>query len=151
MQSARGLCITSGYQIVRENRSMCNLFPSPDLKSPPAAYSSDGCFLLSRQLLHVILSSLSNLLIRITVGGKRAEISIQSRRIGGIQARVVCVAPKKLFRKVNSMIENSMLHIIKIHNILSDENEVITPEKIKSIFVGSDCRKMGDYRSISIS
>lgn len=81
--------------------------------------------------------------LRITVNAKRAEISIKRAidpsRWDPISGRMR--GTKEDAREVNSLIENSILRINKIYNRLSDENEPITAEKIKSIFVGAAYRK----------
>lgn len=82
-------------------------------------------------------------MLRITVDGQRAEISIKRKidpeRWDSAMNRMR--GNKEGAKEVNSLIDTLILKINKIYSKLVEADEVITAVKIKSIFLGQDIKK----------
>ena len=83
------------------------------------------------------------LMLRITVNGKRAEISVQRKidpdRWDSKSNRMK--GNKEDAKEVNALIDLLSLKLNRIHNALVERDEVATAKKIKNIFLGRDEHK----------
>ena len=88
-------------------------------------------------------NKLASVLLRITVKGQRAEISIKRRvspeRWEAKENRVK--GNKEDAREINCLIENLILKINKIYSRLIESDEIVTASRIKQIFLGNDEKK----------
>jgi site-specific recombinase XerD len=80
----------------------------------------------------------ATVMIRITVGGQRAELSLQRKveadRWDPRANRVK--GSKEDARETNALIETYLVKLNRIHRTLLDDGEIITAEKIKELCVG---------------
>ncbi|HMG90355.1 MAG TPA: phage integrase SAM-like domain and Arm DNA-binding domain-containing protein, partial [Chryseolinea sp.] len=90
-----------------------------------------------------VRNKLASVLLRITVKGQRAEISIKRRvspeRWEAKENRVK--GNKEDAREINCLIENLILKINKIYSRLIESDEIVTASRIKQIFLGNDEKK----------